>query len=87
MGNYMLRTYDSFNNEYLPYCEFYSSEQEAIEQAIEWTQDFVDNEYNHLEADVFVETLGMSDYQLIGYVSYDAEELNYDSIEFVECFN
>ena len=85
---YMVKVYDSFENCYLEgFTIFYDSESDAIKASIELTKGFIDQRCDFLEADVFIQCLGRGEYQLIGYVSYDCETWEVDSIEFEECFS
>lgn len=88
MSQYMVKVYDSFENCYLEgFTIFYDSVNDAMQAAIELTKGFVEQRCDFLEADVFNHCLGRGEYQLIGYVSYDCETWDVESIEFEECFS
>lgn len=87
MSEYMVRVYDAAENNYSElYPNHFDNREDAIEYAIGLTKGFIDAGYDYLEADVFVKTLGLNEYALIGYVSYDCETWDKNNIEFVECF-
>lgn len=89
MSKYMMRVYDSAENCYLGGFKIYhDSLNDAMQAAIELTKRFVELHIDYLEVDVFMycTSHGRGEYQLIGYVSYDCETWDVESIEFEECF-
>lgn len=87
MAQYMVMVYDAFSNCYLyGYQLFFDDEDSAIEAAKAVTEGFIEQRIDYLEADVFIHTLGMGDYQMIGYISYDCDPWDIESIEFEECY-
>ena len=85
---YMVNVYDSFENCYLEgFTIFYDSVNDAMQAAIELTKGFIEQRCDFLESDVFMYCRGRGEYQLIGYVSYDCETWDVESIEFEECFS
>lgn len=95
MSQYMVKVYDSFENNYSElYTSHFDNREDAIEYAIGLTKGFIDAYDDYHEADVFIKDYGMGTYQLIGYVSYAVSswdcdgynKIGYNSIEFEECF-
>ena len=85
---YMVKVYDSAENCYLGgFIIFHDSLNDAMQAAIELTKVFVEQHIDYLEADLFMYCRGRVEYQLIGYVSYDCETWDIDTIEFEECFS
>lgn len=92
MSRYMVMVYDcSFVQDYIrDDTPIFDDREEAIEYAINLTNDFIDNGIDYLCADVFIEFgMGTPDWSMIGEVTYTLEwDGNpYDSVEFEECFS
>lgn len=91
MSRYMVMVYDcSFVQDYIrDDATFFDDREDAIEYAINLTNDFIDEGIDYLMVDIFrAFGMGTDQWSIIGEVTYtlDCDE-PYESIEFEECFS
>ena len=80
-NNYSVRRWDAFFNTWTMIPITGLTFDEAVSKAIELTQE--DTDCYNTEYQVWIDTLGMNECQMVGYVEHDG--YGFDA-EFVECF-